>query len=69
MGNHYSIDHTAEDHVHTSITYNIDETQQKYGIGMVSYRFLGSLNMFYRIRNLGLSFCSGSKHFVRMKVF
>ena len=27
MGNCYSIDHITEDHIHTSITYNIEEPQ------------------------------------------
>ena len=33
MGNCYSIDHIADDHIHTGITYNIKESQQKYSLG------------------------------------
>ena len=40
MGNCYSIDHNAEDHIHTDITYNIEEPQQKYRLGTVSNRLL-----------------------------
>ena len=47
MGNIYSIDHIAEDHIHTDITCNIEEPQQKYRLGTVSNRLLGGLNMFY----------------------
>ena len=49
MGNCYSIDHIAEDHIHTDITCNIEEPQQKYRIGTVSNRLLGGLTMFYMI--------------------
>ena len=41
MGNCYSVDHIAEDHIYTDITYNIEEPQQKYRLGMVSKRLLG----------------------------
>ena len=30
MGNCYSADHIAEDHIQTDITCNIEEPQQKY---------------------------------------
>ena len=50
MGSCYSIDHIAEDPIHTSIAYNIEEPQQKYCLGTVSNRLLGGLNMFYRAR-------------------
>ena len=75
MGNSYSNDYTAEDHIHRSIThlYNIEEPHQKYRIGTVSNRLMGEreggLNKFYRIRTLALSFYIGSKNLVRMKVF
>ena len=42
MGNCYSIDHIAEDHIHTS-TYrrcNMEEPQQKYRLGMVINQLL-----------------------------
>ena len=42
MGNCNSIDHIAEDHIHTDISCNIDEPQQKYRIGTVSSRLLGA---------------------------
>ena len=48
-----SIDHIAEDHIHTDIAWNIEEPQQKYRLGAVENRLLGrggDLNMFYRIR-------------------
>ena len=74
MGSCYSIDNIAEDHIHTDITCNIEEPQQKYHLGTVSSRLLGGgggggggLNMFSRILTLALSFCSGSKHLVHMK--
>ena len=37
MGNCYLIDHNiiAEDHIHTDITCNIEEPQQKYRMGTV----------------------------------
>ena len=38
MGNCYSDDHIAEDHIHTNITCNIEELQHKYRIGTVSNR-------------------------------
>ena len=37
-----SIDHIAEDHIHTDITFFIQEAQQKYRLGMVSNRLLGA---------------------------
>ena len=45
MGNCYSADHTAEDHIHTDITCNIEETQQRYRLGTVSKRLLGGLKL------------------------
>ena len=36
----YLVDHTAEDHIHTDITCNIEEPQQKYRLGSVSNRKL-----------------------------
>ena len=47
MGIFYSADHIAEDHIHTDITCNIEEPQQKNRLGNVSNRLLGDLNMFY----------------------
>ena len=41
MGNSYSADHIAKDHIHTYITCNIEEPLQKYRLGTVSYRFEG----------------------------
>ena len=63
MGNYYSTDHIAENHIHTDITYNTEESQQKYRLGTVSNRLRArgeGLNMFYRIQILALSFCSSS---------
>ena len=45
MGNCYSTDHIAEDHIHTDITCNIEEPQEKHRLGTVRYRLLNSLNM------------------------
>ena len=42
MGNCYSTDHIAEDHIHTDITFNIEEPQQKYRLGTLSNRLLGA---------------------------
>ena len=74
MGNFYSIDHIADDHMYTGIRCNTEEPQLKYRLGTVSNRLLecvcgGGLNMLYRIQNLALSFCNGLKHLARMKVF
>ena len=41
MGNCYSADHIAEDHIHTDITCNTEEPQQKYRLGTVSNRLVG----------------------------
>ena len=41
MGNCYSIDHIDENHIHTDITYNTEEPQQKYRLGTVSNILLG----------------------------
>ena len=68
MSNRYSADHIAEDHIYTDVPCNIEEPQQKYRFGSVSNRLLEGLNMFYWIQTLALSFCSGSKHLVRMNV-
>ena len=35
----YSIYYIAEDHIHTDLTCNIEEPQQKYRLGKVSNRF------------------------------
>ena len=40
MDNCYSADHIAEDHIHTDIKCNIEETQHKYRLGTVSYSLL-----------------------------
>ena len=40
MGNRHSADHIAEDHIHTDITCNTEETQLKYRLGTVSNRLL-----------------------------
>ena len=57
MGNCYSADHIAEDHINADITYNIEEPQQKYmyRLGTASYRLLGGLNAFYWIHTLPLA--------------
>ena len=41
MGNCYSIDHTAEDHIHIDITYTTKEQQQKYRHRTVTNRLAG----------------------------
>ena len=41
MGSCYSGDHTAEDHLHTDITWNFEEPQQKYRPSTVNNRLLG----------------------------
>ena len=41
MGNCYSVDHIAEDYIHTDITCSIEEPQQKYRLVTVDNRFLG----------------------------
>ena len=68
MGNLYSADHIAKDHIHTDITCNTEEPQKKYRLGTVSNRLLRGLNAFYWIQNLALSFCSDSNRLFRMKV-
>ena len=40
MVNYYSIDHIAEDHIHTDITCYIEEPQQKYHLVTVSNTLL-----------------------------
>ena len=40
MGNCYSIDHIAKDHIHTDIICNIEEPHQQYRLGTVSNRLL-----------------------------
>ena len=48
MGNWYSADYIAKDPIHTGITCNTEEPQQKYRLGTFSNRLLGGgLNMFY----------------------
>ena len=41
VGNCYSNDHIAEDHIHTYITCNREEPLQKYRLGTVSNRLEG----------------------------
>ena len=68
MGSYYSGDHIVGDHIHTDLTTrNIDESPQKYRIGIVS-RLLGGLNMLHWIQTLAFCFGNGPKHLVRMKV-
>ena len=50
MGNCYSADHIAEHNMHTDITCNIEEPQQKDHLGTVRNRLLEGLNMFYWIQ-------------------
>ena len=47
MGSCYLGDYIAEDHIHTNITFNIEEPQQKYRLGTASNRLLrvGALNI------------------------
>ena len=47
MGNCYSTDHIAEDHIHIDVTCNIDEPQQKYCLGTVRNRLLGKGGLKY----------------------
>ena len=55
MGNCDSVDHVAEDHIHTDITCNIEEPQQKYRLDTVSKSFLG-LKLVLLDPNLALCF-------------
>ena len=56
MGNCYSTDHIAEDHIHTDIRCNIEEPQQKYRFGTAGNRLHGGeLKHVSRDRNFG--FC------------
>ena len=41
MGNCYPSDHIGEDHIHTDITCDTEEPQEKYRLGTVSNRSLG----------------------------
>ena len=66
MGNCYSSDNNAEDHIHTDITWTLRNRNR----GIALERSLGGgggggLNMFYEIRTVARSFCS----LVRTKVF
>ena len=45
MGNCYSMDHIAEDHIHTDMTCNIEEPQQKYRLGAVSKSHCTNINL------------------------
>ena len=40
MGLCYSVDRIAENHIHTDITCNLEEPQQKYSLGTASNRLL-----------------------------
>ena len=55
MGNCYSIDHIAEEHIQTDIACSIEEPQQKYHLGTVSNRLLvGGLKLVLLDPNLTL---------------
>ena len=41
MGNCYSVVHISEDHLHTDIACNIEESHQKCRLGTVSHRLFG----------------------------
>ena len=41
MGNYYSIDHIAEDHIHMDVICKSEESQQKYRLGTVINRLRG----------------------------
>ena len=43
MGNCYSADHIAEDHIHTDITCNIEEPQQKYRLVKAVLKYVAVL--------------------------
>ena len=47
MGNRYSADHIAKDHIHTDVACNTEEPQQKYRLGTVSNRLLGGGGLIY----------------------
>ena len=47
MGNCYATDHIAKDCIHTDITCNIEESQQKYCLGTVSNRLLGARKLVF----------------------
>ena len=44
MGTYHSADHIAEDHIHTDITCNIEEPQQKYRLGTSVIDYWGAFN-------------------------
>ena len=50
MGNWYSAYHIAKDHIHTDITCNTEDPEQKYRFGTVSNILLGGLSTFYWIQ-------------------
>ena len=68
MGNWYLADPIAEDHIHTDITCNNKEPQQKYRLGTGNNSLLMGLKHFYWIQTLALSFCSSLERLVSMKV-
>ena len=73
MGNWYSGDHIAGDHIHMDIALcNMKEPQKKSRIGTVSnrvlYEWCGDLTHFTGNKPLALCFCSDSKHLAHKKV-
>ena len=68
MGNCYSADHIAEDHIQTDRSCNVEESQQKYCLGTVHNKLLGGLKHVLLDPNPRPLFCSGSKYLVPMKV-
>ena len=45
MGKCYSTDQTAEDHIHTDITCNTEEPQQKYRFGRSVIDYWGGVGL------------------------
>ena len=66
MGNCYSIVHIAEDHIHTDITCNTEEPQQKYRLGTVSNSLLGVLKQVLLDPNIAFCFRRSSTHSINI---
>ena len=57
MGNWYSADHIAKDHIHTDITCNAEEPHQNYCPGTVSNRLLGGGALCFKRRFMKVERC------------
>ena len=66
MGSCYLTDYIAENNIHVGeTTGNIEKLQKKYRLGTVSNRLLG-VNHVLLDKTFDRSFCSDSKHLVRV---